>query len=209
MSKIIIGTLRPPLATNATAGIIKGGEDITIGTDGEPVVNTDYDTVDVNTDTNIQNIVKGMKFKSILGNIVSALMGLNGDVSKLNSDFKKYKVLLSMRSIAEEAEYTLSESYQNYTFLEVVFKPTMAGYGSKPVGTQTMYYRSCDILPSAVLDPNTSANRIFYCVDNTTYATDQAVTAFLRFKDNTHIYVDWLRVGNSYNGLMVEIRGFA
>ncbi|PNV62834.1 hypothetical protein C0033_07400 [Clostridium sp. chh4-2] len=86
MSKIILGTLRPPLATNATAGIIKGGEDITIGTGGEPVVNTNYDTVDVNTAANIQNIVKGMKFKSILGNIVSALMGLNGDVSKMNSD---------------------------------------------------------------------------------------------------------------------------
>ena len=38
MSKIIIGTLRPPLATNATAGIIKGGDDITIGSGGEPVV---------------------------------------------------------------------------------------------------------------------------------------------------------------------------
>ena len=86
MSKIIIGTLRPPLATNATAGIIKGGEDITIGIGGEPVVNTNYDTVDINTDANIQNIVKGMKFKSILGNIVSALMGLNGDIDKINSD---------------------------------------------------------------------------------------------------------------------------
>ena len=108
MSKIILGTLRPPLATNATAGIIKGGDDITIGTGGEPVVNTNYDTVDINTDANIQNIVKGMKFKSILGNIVSALMGLNGDVSKINSDLavvKTNKLDVSLYNQRHEAMF--------------------------------------------------------------------------------------------------------
>lgn len=114
MSKIIIGTLRPPLATNATAGIIKGGDDITIGTGGEPVVNTNYDTVDINTDANIQNIVKGMKFKSILGNIVSALMGLNGDVSKINSDLTALESELSSSS---NTATTAGPKFTNYTSL--------------------------------------------------------------------------------------------
>lgn len=121
MSKIIIGTLRPPLATNATAGIIKGGDDITIGTGGEPVVNTNYDTVDVNTAANIQNIVKGMKFKSILGNIVSALMGLNGDISKINSDlFKNNGQSTNPNNITKSGLYYMTSNTTN--------APTTAGF---------------------------------------------------------------------------------
>ena len=115
MSKIILGTLRPPLATNTTTGIIKGGDDITIGTGGEPVINTNYDTVDVNTDANIQNIVKGMKFKSILGNIVSALMGLNGDIGKINSDL----VWKNLGNVTD-AEYKILPS--KYNDLEIIIK---------------------------------------------------------------------------------------
>lgn len=74
-------------ATNSVLGLVKGGNDINILDNGELQLDTAYDSVDVNTSANIANITKGAKFKTILGNIVAALTGINGSVAKLNSDF--------------------------------------------------------------------------------------------------------------------------
>lgn len=86
MQKVLIGNLKPPIASATVAGVVMKGEDVAIASDGKMTIDTNYDTVDVNVDTNISNIVKGGKFKTILGNIRSALLGLNSKFTLLDSN---------------------------------------------------------------------------------------------------------------------------
>lgn len=84
-------------ATNSALGLVKGGNDINVLDNGELQLDTAYDSVDVNASANIANITKGGKFKTILGNIVAALTGINSSVVKLNSDFALIETTLSER----------------------------------------------------------------------------------------------------------------
>lgn len=95
MQKVLIGNLKPPIASATVAGVVMKSEDVVIASDGKITIDTNYDTVDVDVDTNISNIAKGGKFKTILGNIQSTLLGLNSKYNLLNSSLSKVETYLN------------------------------------------------------------------------------------------------------------------